>query len=265
MRALLTAFALSAALATQTPAFADADPGSASEIGLTWSEGLFYVPSGDKVLRGKIGKELSGIAPSSPVPAVVFMHGCDGISSVPKRSAKIYSEAGYAVFLPDSFARTNKPLSCNPLTAQGSLHREVLGWRHAEATHAVEQVRDLDWIQQDNVFLVGHSEGAITAATYEGPPVSARIVEGWTCHAGWPEYHGLKAPASEPVLSLVGELDPWFQLAVLKGHCGRFMNQDNGSRSVVYKRPHMLADKHYLIYNREARDVALGFLAEHMK
>jgi hypothetical protein len=38
---------------------------------------------------------------------------------------------------------------------------------------------------------MGHSEGAIAVATLDAPPVAARIIEGWTCHAGWPEYRGL--------------------------------------------------------------------------
>jgi len=97
------------------------------------------------------------------------------------------------------------------------------------------------------------------------PHLGARIVEGWTCHAGYPEYWGLAAPKSEPVLSLSSDEDPWFTMAVLKGDCGAFMNKHNGSKAVVWHQPHPLATEHFQLWHPDAMREALSFLRAHMK
>lgn len=261
--------ALAAVLTGTSALAADLDGGSQDEIDRTWSNGLVYLPDGaggqtrqtiaDFEAAG--AKLPDGVGPTLPV--IVQLHGCDGIGSVPKRSAMIFSSKGYAVFLPDSFAREYKPTSCNPLIPKGSLHREVLGWRQAEADNALTRVKAIDWVQQDNVFMAGHSEGAITTATYTGQPVAARIIEGWPCHAGWEEYIGLNAPKDEPVLSLYGENDPWFPDAIFDGDCGDFMGEHTQGTSVVYRSPDRLHDDHYLLYVKKVQDVVFAFLDKH--
>jgi hypothetical protein len=112
--------------------------------------------------------------------------------------------------------------------------------------------------------LMGHSQGAITTATIANMPVAARVIEGWTCHAGWPEYRGLAAPPDQPVLALVGENDPWFQSHVLKGDCGAFMPDDAGgetaSRSIVYRAPNYLNAKHWLSGDSGVQREILDFI-----
>ena len=110
---------------------------------------------------------------------------------------------------------------------------------------------------------MGFSEGAIAAATYRGDAVDARVIEGWTCHAGWPEYRGLNGPAAQPVLALVAEDDPWFAATGLHGDCGEFMGPPSTSRrSVVFRPPHPAASQHDLLWHADARLLLLGFLDE---
>jgi len=267
--ATMAAALLAFAPASGTAQPAKLDGGSQDDIDRTWAKGLVYLPDGDGgQTRQTIGDFLAGgatlpagVGPTLPV--IVQLHGCDGIGSVPKRSAMIFSSKGYAVFLPDSFAREYKPTSCNPLIPRGSLHREVLGWRQAEADNALTQVKAIDWVQQDNIFMAGHSEGAITAATYVGQPVAGRIIEGWPCHAGWEEYIGLHSPKDEPVLALYGENDPWFPDPIFDGHCGDFMDEHTKGKSIVYTSPDRLHDDHYLLYVRKVQDEVFAFLDAH--
>ena len=98
-----------------------------------------------------------------------------------------------------------------------------------------------------------------------GEPVNARIVEGWTCHAGWGEYRGLRAPDAEPVLALLGDEDPWFRPAYLRGDCGAFMEGRSNSKSIIYERPSFLATKHHLSWRPEVQQLILDFLAEHRR
>ncbi|MGD1934199.1 MAG: dienelactone hydrolase family protein [Candidatus Phaeomarinobacter sp.] len=266
---ILAAAALTVSFAV-TPSMArELDGGPQEEIDRTWTKGLVYLPDGQGgQTRQTIGDFEAGgfslpdgVGPTLPV--IVQLHGCDGIGSVPKRSAMIFSSQGYAVFLPDSFAREYKPTSCNPLIPRGSLHREVLGWRQAEADNALSRAKDIPWVQKDNIFMAGHSEGAITAATYVGQPVAGRVIEGWPCHAGWEEYIGLNSPKDEPVLSLYGENDPWFPDAIFDGDCGDFMGEHTKGTSVVYRSPDRLHDDHYLLYVKKVQDVVFAFLGEH--
>ena len=156
-------------------------------------------------------------------PAVVYLHGCSGLDEISSETAGFLAAAGYVVFSPDSFARAGRPASCNVASHEGSLYRGALALRHAEAAHAVAQVRRLPFVDPRRVYLYGFSEGAAAAATVTGVAVTARVVEGWTCHAGWPEYAGLRAPASQPTLTLTSRDDPWFQAEWARGDCGAYM------------------------------------------
>ena len=114
-------------------------------------------------------------------------------------------------------------------------------------------------------LLVGLSEGAIAAATATGERVAARIVEGWTCHALWPEYVGLRAPAGEPTLAFSSEDDPWFQHDWTRGDCGAFINPRNGSKSIVFRAPDPLHDQHFVFWRADVQATALAFLRAHMR
>ncbi len=192
---------------------------------------------------------------------IVYLHGCDGINALSLQTADMLAAAGYLVLLPDSFARLDKPVSCEPRGYRGGLHRSVLAWRHEEADQALARARTLVAVDPDRLYLYGLSEGAIATATYEGQAVRGRIVEGWTCHAGWPEYRGLRARAAEAVLTLSSENDPWFQDPVLRGDCGAFLQSPSAlRRSVVFRPPHPAASHHDLMWNLDARTIVLAFL-----
>lgn len=230
----------------------------------TWQRAFVIVPGEAGLVRGwieDIDERLAETPP--PRPTVVYLHGCAGLGRIGHDTAKLLAEAGYAVIMPDSFAREHKPKSCDPARLVGGFHRGVLGWRQAEANQAVRKARLLAWVDADNIFLWGFSEGGTTAATVTGEPVNARIVEGWTCHAGWGEYRGLRAPDAEPVLALLGDEDPWFHPAYLRGDCGAFMEGRSNSESIVYERPNFLATKHHLSWHPEVQQLILDFLDEH--
>ena len=232
----------------------------------TWRRAPVNVPGEGGPIRARIDgidERLPDVAGSHPT--VIYLHGCAGIGRIAHDAAKRLVEAGYAVIMPDSFARDHKPKSCDPARQVGGFHRGVLAWRHAEANQAIRKARGLAWVDPDNLFLWGFSEGGIAAATVSGEPVNARVVEGWTCHAGWSEYRGLRAPPTEPVLALVGGDDPWFRASYLHGDCGAYMEGRPGSVSIVYERPDFLATKHHLSWHRDVQRIILDFLARHRR
>jgi dienelactone hydrolase len=253
------------ALAPFAPAAGAAPPEAeaAQEVARTWRAALVFLP--DRILARppRVDQLAASDLPAGRYPTVIYLHGCAGIDSAALQSAAFLAAAGYAVLMPDGFARREKRRSCEPARHRGGLHRGVLAWRQAEAMTALSEARGLPFVAPDALFLMGFSEGAVAAATLPATGARARVIEGWTCHAGWPEYQGLKAPAEEPVLALVAVEDPWFRLPVLQGECGAFMHQGNGSVSLVYRPPHPLAAWHALSWHVEARGRILAFLAAH--
>jgi dienelactone hydrolase len=239
-----------------------------SEMARSWQAAVVRVPTGKGRSKKLKSSRLSIWKPSSgkKIPAVIYMHGCAGVWGGTHDRVKLMANLGFLVVAPASFAREKYVQSCDPKTRTGGMFRNVLRMRQYDAAFAVQQVRSLPFVDQSSVILMGLSEGGIVTATYksrsEKTKVTHRIIEGWTCNAGWPEYDGLNAGSSEPVLSLVGVNDPWFQTKWTRGHCGPVMNRSNGSASVVFKSG-KLARKHGLLEHRSAQKALRQFLQTH--
>lgn len=233
------------------------------DLARTWAAALVFLP----MIADGQGQRLESIDPAALTaaartsPVMVHAHGCAGIDEVSTHVGRALASRGWLVVQPDSFARRHKPQSCDPLRNTGGLHRAVLGWRRAEIAHALDRLAELGAADSRQVVLMGFSEGAIAVATFTGRPVAARIIEGWTCHAGWPEYRGLAAAPNEPVLSLAGANDPWFTDPAPRGDCGAFMGQRQDSQSIVFDRPSPLHSQHWLSHDHRALGAILDFLA----
>lgn len=250
-------FAVTLAILAASPALAD------PELERVWAAGRLTWPAGGSVSTGSMESSTAAATAAlrgQRLPAIVYLHGCSGIDGISDATARFYAENGFVVVSPDSFARANKPTSCDVATHRGGLHREALGWRQAEAREAVARVKRWPFVDPARVYLHGFSEGAIAAATATGVQVKARIVEGWTCHSAWPEYAGVRAPASQKMLSFTSRDDPWFQLDATKGDCGSFLKGRPGSRSIVFEAPDALHDQHYVSWRADVRASILEFL-----
>ena len=243
------------------------DWSSPDELGRTWQASLVRLPHNHKVFAGQISDlPPEGLSVEKQLPTVIYLHGCSGIWWGTYIRLDFFAENGFAVIAPASFARSKYPKSCDPATKRAGLYRETLKMRQYDALNAIKNAKQLDWVDARNIFLVGFSEGGITSATVStniDTTVNARVIEGWTCHAGWGEYRGSNAPVSEPVLALVADQDPWFQDSWTRGSCGRYMNSENGSRSVVYSSG-SLKNKHSLLDDADVQILVLEFLLAHI-
>lgn len=263
-RRLWAALVALVAMCVLAPVYAGSgdDP---AELARTWRHAWVFVPLAasagyERVTTGRLRELLR--RRTRPLPVVVYAHGCAGLNEIAARTGRFLARAGYLVIQPDGFARRIKPISCVPADHRGGLHRAVLGWRHAEVRYAMRKTHVLPEVRDDALFLMGLSEGGIAVATLhrEPEPVAGRVIEGWTCHAGWPEYRGLGAPQDEPVLALVGADDPWFRLPVLRGDCGEYMQGRPQSRSIVFRAPNYLHDKHWLSFDPGVQGTIVRFL-----
>lgn len=257
------------------PAFTDparmraSDFSNPQEMQRTWDRAIVWVPAGPNKARRTTMQTLIRQYQSSGqrFPTAIYLHGCSGLWSGSSLRMKFLAQNGFLVIAPASMARKKYPQSCDPATHSGGLYRQSVTLRQYDAGHAIERARALPFVDGDNMVLIGLSEGGITTATFKPrnprQRVKARVIEGWTCHAGWPEQAGIRAPASEPVLALVGVDDPWFQAPYLRGHCGVFMNRRNGSASIVFRDGPLAAEHEPLKYKAVQKQV-LTFLRQHI-
>ena len=246
-----------------------------AELERTWRAARVRVPDGaggavatdvDALESGAVVPGgASGDAPGGGGwPVVVWMHGCAGFWSGTDDRLDWLAGHGFVAIAPSSLAREVYPRSCDLETRRSGLHRPTLAMRQRDAGHAVRRARALPWADPDNVFLAGLSEGAAVATTYVDPDppagrLKARVAESWGCHSGWEEYAGIRAPAGEPVLALVADLDPWYAAPWHRGDCGAFMGADDGSLSVVVD--HEPARRRHELWELpEIRELVLSFL-----
>ncbi len=205
----------------------------------------------DKIVQGK----LAGLKKKRPT--VVFAHGCTGLGRGNLRYMRQLARAGYAVIAPDSFARRYRPETCNPSQhrgIKGAPHRRVNQMRQEEIHHAAYRVRRIPWVDQKNLFLMGHSQGGTAAASYEGDEFNAHVISGSVC------WRGVRSPRGTPILALYSEDDPW-RRGRPADSCLR-----KARRRGVNMEFHLFGGRaHNLSRNDTARRLILDFLGRHRR
>jgi len=236
------------------------------EVNLPWLNALVRIPlSNGDIYRGLM-KELKDSENflNKKFKTIIYLHGCAGHWAGTAKRIDFYAKNGYAVIAPPSMARKKYAQSCNPTISRGGMYRSVLKIRQIDAENTILKAKKLSWTDNENIFLVGLSEGGITTATFSPKniesSVQGRVIEGWTCNAGWKEYRGVNTPYNEPVLSLVAKYDPWFQAEYLKGHCGQFMNSNPLSKSIIVDDDTQLSRGHGLMHDSKIKKRTLEFL-----
>jgi len=239
-----------------------------NEMERTWRAAIVRIPVGQGRSRRSSTTALEKKRDNglTKLPTVIYLHGCGGVWVGTHRRVKFLADNGFLVIAPVSFARKKYARSCYHRIKKGALYWGALNIRQIDAGYAIQKARALPMVDGDNIVLMGLSQGGMTTATFEAKSdsqrVRARVVEGWTCNGGRGQM-GINAPASEPVLTLVGNKDPWFQGIYTKGECTEFLDKNNGSKSVVYRKG-VLAITHPLLNYRKPRNEVLRFLRAHI-
>ena len=157
-----------------------------------------------------------------PFPAVVALHGCNGLFDGAGHERPQYQdwgqrlvESGFAVLFPDSFAPRGLGPQCMVQRRRVRPDRE----RMADANAAREWFQSQDWVLRERVSLLGWSQGGVAALWAVRPRVTAARV---ASSNGRPDFRSAVAfypgcrrlndtawSARIPTLILIGAADDW--------------------------------------------------------
>lgn len=142
---------------------------------------------------------------NGPFPAVVYLHGCDGLTDAIRKSvSKQLTGWGYVALVVDSFATRGITNAC--ITTPPD--------RLADAFGALIYLSKLPFVDPKRVALVGHSQGgmaALRAASFH-PFDLFELPTGLNYKAAvafYPQCDAAEDQLSLPTLILIGELDEW--------------------------------------------------------
>ncbi len=117
--------------------------------------------SGQVMLTAQLDKPLG----NGPFPAVVLMHGCGGWQPAVQYSLEMLSEYlnehGYVVLNLDSFGP--RDLSGDAMCASNAELQQALVYRAHDAVDAMRYLRAQPFVQPQDIFLMGQSNGGSVA------------------------------------------------------------------------------------------------------
>jgi dienelactone hydrolase len=141
---------------------------------------------------------------NGPFPAVVYLHGCSGLSkSGRSRIAQLMTGWGYVALAVDSFATRGIKHACDYLMPA----------RQGDALGALRYLLRLPFVDPQRIALVGSSQGAITALGLVSTRPSLFAVPDDLKFSAVVAYYPFCNVATEqltaPTIVLIGELDDW--------------------------------------------------------
>lgn len=187
-------------------------------IGSAWAQPAFNASTVGEPRSGRAG-ELSLPSGSGPFPAMVVLHGCDGVGPHYHTWAHRLQTWGYIVLLVDSFGTRGVREVC------GEGRRVDPSARAADAFRAAAWLRERPDVVASEIGIVGFSHGgwsvlkavlADAVAASGGPAFTAAI-------AYYPGCEAPVAPLATDTLILIGDADDWTPTE----RCKRWVEQVN--------------------------------------
>lgn len=188
---------------------------------------------------GAMGAIINGSLTSpegvGPFPTVILMHGCSGLDRAVKiglqSHAEYLVENGYISIILDSF--TGRGMLDGVCSSYKELAKARI-YRMADAYNTLDFLQSLPYIDTDNIFLMGQSNGGSVALMLAGQ--SKNDIKIKAIVAFYPWCGALEAKLQVPLLVLGGEFDDWTPLEP----CLAAWNQNMGKpyKVIEYKNAH---------------------------
>ena len=147
-------------------------------------------------------------------PTVVLMHGCSGLIREANISllsyANFLNENGYSALILDSFGGRKKEggMVCNSLSELS----KARNYRQEDAYNALQYLKTLTYVDKNNIFLMGQSNGGSVALSIANKVQSlgfSDTLKFRAIAAFYPWCGALPHEIKTPLLVLGGEADNW--------------------------------------------------------
>ena len=171
------------------------------------------IPNGETTLKAVLFKPEG----PGPFPAIVALHGCNGLMNRAGQISARYRDwgerlvaAGFVVLYPDSFGSRGIASQCTVRDRRARSSRE----RVADANAARRWLQGKDWVKADRVGLLGWSSGATSALWTVRPHAGIRdgkpdFRSAVALYPGCRRLSDLAWSARVPTLILIGAADDW--------------------------------------------------------
>jgi dienelactone hydrolase len=173
---------------------------------------IVEIPHGDAKLKAFLYRPEG----NGPFPAVIALHGCDGLAGTRSPLGLRYREwgerlvaAGFVVVFPDSFAARKLGPQCNAADRRLRSGRERVG----DAEAARHWLQEQAYVAPDRVSLLGWANGAVAAlwsvrprTVKDGKPDFRSAV---ALYPGCRRLRDTAWSARAPTLVLIGAKDDW--------------------------------------------------------
>jgi len=165
------------------------------------------------ILRGLMFRP----AGAGPFPAIVALHGCDGLARRAPQIPSFYGEwgqrlaaAGFVLLVPDSYGSRGLGSQCRARKQTLQSWRDRVG----DANAALHFLQEKPFVRADRISLLGWSTGATATLWTIRPPASAndKAPDFRSAVALYPGCHRLADLAWStrvPTLILIGDADHW--------------------------------------------------------
>ena len=183
------------------------EPPSGLEIVLAEERGETLEPKLGVLLSGRLTKPKG----NGPFPAVVLLHGCNGLSPWYATWASRLKKWGYVTLRVDSFKPRGITSVCD---SQWKIQPHIE--RPYDAYGALEYLRGLAYVDPDHIAIIGWSHGgSATLVTVDKIYVRTlglgdkQYRAAIAFYPGCYRFAGLGGEFYAPVLILIGEKDDW--------------------------------------------------------
>lgn len=246
---------------------AASDGAADADLAATWDRAQVYLRYEDedlnlRIIGGALGapyiQAFLAQDAGDPQPVVIHLHGCqrsDDLADV-RNQGRALAEMGFIVVVPNSFARADRPETCDPLRLQrieNAPFAQVQRWRIEELAYALKRVLAAPWADKRKIFAGGFDEGGDAVLAFADPALAGRFAIGAPCR-----FAPTAAAPRLPTLVILSRNDLWFDgehEAQAQGRCRRLLR---GQSNVGFFEPEgVLHDA--LIYE-EARIALWNFL-----
>lgn len=169
-------------------------------------------------------------AGSGPFPAVVLLHGCEGVTASHHDWARWFRERGYVALVVDSWT----PRGVTEICSKEGPEIDRF-WRFDDGIGALRYLQSLDFVDPARIGAIGWSNGGVySMALVNGPSLERAVKRGLTLpNPGYAAAIGVypggcfslvNERVIKPLLVLIGEADDW----TLADECSRMVEAMRG-------------------------------------